>query len=74
MPARFDVKLTGYAFACGIQEKSEVSLRNDNRKRGNNITECFLSILFLKVVFKRMSEILLSKNSKRKVSYQIAKS
>ncbi|CAG2188977.1 unnamed protein product [Mytilus edulis] len=25
MPARFDVKLTGYAFACGILEKSEVS-------------------------------------------------
>ncbi|CAG2198480.1 MIB [Mytilus edulis] len=34
MPARFDVNLTGYAFACGIQEKSEVSLRKDNRKRG----------------------------------------
>ncbi|VDI32559.1 Hypothetical predicted protein [Mytilus galloprovincialis] len=34
MPARFDVKLTGYAFACGILEKSEVSLRKDNRKKG----------------------------------------
>lgn len=38
MPARFDVKLTGYAFACGIQEKAEVSLRRDNRKRGMKIT------------------------------------
>ncbi|CAC5374192.1 MIB [Mytilus coruscus] len=34
MPARFDVKLTGYAFACGIQENAEVSLRKDNRKKG----------------------------------------
>ncbi|CAG2256279.1 MIB [Mytilus edulis] len=34
MPARFDVKLTRYAFACGIFEYAEVSLRKDNRKRG----------------------------------------
>ncbi|OPL33606.1 hypothetical protein AM593_02538, partial [Mytilus galloprovincialis] len=34
MPARFDVKLTGYAFAFGIQENAEVSLRKNNRKRG----------------------------------------
>ncbi|CAC5421436.1 unnamed protein product [Mytilus coruscus] len=34
MPARFDVKLTGYAFACGILENAEVSLRKDNRKKG----------------------------------------
>ncbi|CAG2194455.1 MIB [Mytilus edulis] len=34
MPARFDVTLTGYAFALGIQENAEVSLRKDNRKRG----------------------------------------
>ncbi|XP_063448006.1 uncharacterized protein LOC134727555 [Mytilus trossulus] len=33
MPARFDVKLTGYAFACGILEKSEVSLRKDISKK-----------------------------------------
>ncbi|CAG2200765.1 MIB [Mytilus edulis] len=32
MPARFDVKLTGYAFALGIQENAEVSLRKNNRK------------------------------------------
>ncbi|CAG2202719.1 MIB [Mytilus edulis] len=34
LPTRFDVKLTGYAFACGILENAEVSLRKDNRKRG----------------------------------------
>ncbi|VDI68480.1 Hypothetical predicted protein [Mytilus galloprovincialis] len=34
MPARFDVKLTGYAFASGIQENAQVSLRKDNRKKG----------------------------------------
>ncbi|XP_063448005.1 uncharacterized protein LOC134727554 [Mytilus trossulus] len=34
LAARFDVKLTGYAFACGILENAEVSLRKDNRKRG----------------------------------------
>ncbi|CAC5374194.1 MIB [Mytilus coruscus] len=34
MPARFDEKLTGYAFACGILENAEVSLRKDHRKRG----------------------------------------
>ncbi|CAG2211780.1 MIB [Mytilus edulis] len=33
LPARFDVKLTGYAFALGIQENAEVSLRKDNRKK-----------------------------------------
>ncbi|XP_052074299.1 uncharacterized protein LOC127712112 isoform X1 [Mytilus californianus] len=31
---RFDVNLTGYAFACGILENAEVSLRKDIRKRG----------------------------------------
>lgn len=46
MPARFDVKLTGYAFACGIQEKSDVSLRKDNRKRGNKITDYFSFFIF----------------------------
>ncbi|XP_071179857.1 uncharacterized protein [Mytilus edulis] len=34
LPARFDVKLTGYVFALGIQENAEVSLRKDNRKKG----------------------------------------
>lgn len=39
MTARFDVKLTGYAFALGIQENAEVTLRKDNRKTGNTVTD-----------------------------------
>lgn len=46
VPPREDIQWTGFKYACGILENADVSLRKNNKMRGNMNVWFYFTILF----------------------------